>query len=347
MKVRIGKVVIGDGEPVAIQSMTNTPTFDIERTVSQIRDLERAGVEIVRVSVPNEESARALKVIKDKIGVPLVADIHFDYKLALLSIEMGADKIRINPGNIGSDWKVKELAKAAKENGIPIRVGANSGSLPKDLEIYENRYVALAEAALREVRILENAGFENIVVSAKSSDPIETIRANEYVRERVDYPLHIGVTEAGVYESAVISSSFALGYLLYEGIGDTIRVSIAGDPVREVIVARKLLSYLRLRKEPRVVACPSCARAVFDVEKVAKDVEEKLFEIGKPVTFSVLGCYVNGIGEGKHADAGIAGIDGERFVAFKGGEIVGTYQMGDLNRVIEDLIGKVQRQTSL
>lgn len=341
MKVRIGNIVIGDGEPVAIQSMTNTPTFDVEKTVSQIKSLERAGVEIIRASVPDEESAKALKDIKERINVPIVADIHFDYKLALLSIEMGADKIRINPGNIGSDWKVKELARAAKERGIPIRVGSNSGSLPKDLESYEDRYVALAEAALREVRILENVGFENIVVSVKSSDPIETIRANEYVRDKVDYPLHIGVTEAGVYESAVISSSFALGYLLYKGIGDTIRVSIAGDPVREVIVARKLLSYLGLRKEPRVVACPSCARAVFDVEKIAKDVEKKLFELRKPVTFSVLGCYVNGIGEGKHADAGIAGIDGERFVAFKDGKILGTYRMDDLNSVVADLIRRV------
>ena len=341
MKVRIGNIVIGDGEPVAIQSMTNTPTFDVEKTVSQIKSLERAGVEIIRASVPDEESAKALKDIKERINVPIVADIHFDYKLALLSIEMGADKIRINPGNIGSDWKVKELARAAKERGIPIRVGSNSGSLPKDLESYEDRYVALAEAALREVRILENVGFENIVVSVKSSDPIETIRANEYVRDKVDYPLHIGVTEAGVYESAVISSSFALGYLLYKGIGDTIRVSIAGDPVREVIVARKLLSYLGLRKEPRVVACPSCARAVFDVEKIAKDVEKKLFELRKPVTFSVLGCYVNGIGEGKHADAGIAGIDGERFVAFKDGKTLGTYRMDDLNSVVADLIRRV------
>ncbi len=341
MKVRIGNIVIGDGEPVAIQSMTNTPTFDVEKTVSQIKSLERAGVEIIRASVPDEESAKALKDIKERINVPIVADIHFDYKLALLSVEMGADKIRINPGNIGSDWKVKELARAAKERGIPIRVGSNSGSLPKDLESYEDRYVALAEAALREVRILENVGFENIVVSVKSSDPIETIRANEYVRDKVDYPLHIGVTEAGVYESAVISSSFALGYLLYKGIGDTIRVSIAGDPVREVIVARKLLSYLGLRKEPRVVACPSCARAVFDVEKIAKDVEKKLFELRKPVTFSVLGCYVNGIGEGKHADAGIAGIDGERFVAFKDGKTLGTYRMDDLNSVVADLIRRV------
>ncbi len=338
MKVRIGNISIGDGEPIAIQSMTNTPTFDVEKTVSQINDLERSGVDIVRVSVPDENSAEALKTIKKRIRVPLVADIHFDYKLAILSIKMGADKIRINPGNIGADWKVRELAKVAKERNIPIRVGANSGSLPKDLEGYEKRYVAIAEAALREVRILENVGFEDIVVSVKSSDPIETIRANEYVRERVEYPLHIGVTEAGVYESAVISSSFALGHLLYKGIGDTIRVSIAGNPIREVIIARKLLSFLRLRKEPRVIACPSCARAVFDVEKIARDVEERLFELGKPVTFSVLGCYVNGIGEGKSADAGIAGIDGERFVAFKNGKILGTYSMDDLYSIVEDLI---------
>ncbi len=342
MRVRIGDIVIGKGLPVAIQSMTNTPTFDVERTVRQIERLKKAGADIVRVSIPDERSARALKEIKERVSVPLIADIHFDHRLAILSIKMGTDKVRINPGNIGSDWKVRELANFAKEHRVPIRVGANTGSLPKDLEDrYEERYVALAEAALREARLLEKFGFNDIVISAKSSDAIETIRANEYIRERVSYPIHIGVTEAGVYESAVVSSSFALGYLLYEGIGETIRVSIAGDPVREVYVARKLLSTLGMRKEPKVVACPSCARAVFNVEKVAEDVERKLFKLGKPVTFSVLGCYVNGIGEGKRADAGIAGIDSERFVAFKRGEIIGTFKMTDLERVIEDLLSNL------
>ncbi len=338
MKVRIGSVVIGDGMPVAIQSMTNTRTSDVESTVGQIKRLERAKVDIVRVAVPDEESARAVSRIKERVEVPIVADVHFDHRLAIEAIKAGADKIRINPGNIGARWKVEEVAKAAKDRKIPIRVGANSGSIPKDLEKYEDRAEALAEAALREVRILENIGFHDIVVSVKSSDPVETIKANEYIRKRVEYPLHIGVTEAGVYESAIISSSFALGHLLYEGIGDTIRVSIAGDPVREVIVARKLLSFLGLRKEPKVIACPSCARAVFDVERIARKVEEKLFEIGKPVTFSVLGCYVNGIGEGRHADAGIAGVDDERFVAFKRGEILGTFKMENLGEVFSDLL---------
>lgn len=337
MRVRIGDVVIGDDMPVAIQSMTTTPTSDVEATALQIKRLEAAGVDIVRVAVPDEKSAKAIGEIKKMVGVPIVADVHFDHRLAILAIKSGADKVRINPGNIGAEWKVRELASVAKERGVPIRVGSNSGSLPRDLR-GEDRAVALAEAALREVRILEKVGFHDIVISAKSSDPIETIRAYEYIRDRVEYPLHIGVTEAGVYETAVISSSFALGYLLYEGIGDTIRVSIAGDPVREVIAARKLLSALGLRREPRVVACPGCARAVFDVERVARRVEEKLFEVGKPITFSVLGCYVNGIGEGENADAGIAGIDGKRFVAFKRGKIVGTFKMVEMEDVIEDLL---------
>jgi (E)-4-hydroxy-3-methylbut-2-enyl-diphosphate synthase len=338
VKVRIGRVIIGDGLPVAIQSMTNTPTVDVEKTVEQIKNLEVAKVDIVRVAIPDFKSAEALSEIKKRVSVPIVADIHFDHRLAIEAIKNGADKVRINPGNIGARWKVEELAKFARERRIPIRVGSNTGSLPRDLEKYEDRAVALAEAALREVRILEEVGFEDIVVSVKSSDPVETIKANEYIKKRVDYPIHIGVTEAGVYETAVVSSSFALGYLLYKGIGDTIRVSIAGDPVREVIVARKLLSSVGLRREPKVIACPGCARAVFDVERIAERVERKLFESGKTLTFSVLGCYVNGIGEGKHADAGIAGIDSERFVAFKKGEIVGTFPMKYLEKIMEDLL---------
>ncbi len=338
MRVRIGNVVIGDGMPVAIQSMTTTSTADVGATVSQIRRLERAGVDIVRIAVPDLESAAAIRDIKRQASVPIVADIHFDHRLAIEAAKAGADKLRINPGNIGPEWKVREVAKAAQERGIPIRVGANTGSLPKDLEGLPNRAEALVEAALREVRILEKVGFYDIVVAVKSSDPVETIKANEILKERVPYPIHIGVTEAGIYESAVIKSSFALGYLLYRGIGDTIRISIAGDPVREVITARKLLSAVGLRKEPTIVACPMCARAVIDVEKVAMEVEKVLFESGKVLTFSVLGCYVNGIGEGRHADAGIAGVDGKHFVAFKKGRIVGNYPMEKLLDVVRELI---------
>ncbi len=341
MKVRIGNVMIGEGEPVAIQSMTTTYTADVETTAKQIKCLEDVKVDIVRVAVPDVESANAISSLKKMVSVPIVADIHFDHRLALKAVEAGADKLRINPGNIGPRWKVEEVAKAAKEHGIPIRVGANTGSLPKDLEGKESREEALVEAALKEVKILESVGFYDIVVAVKSSDPLETIRANELLRKKIEYPIHIGVTEAGLWESAIIRSSFALGCLLKEGIGETIRISIAGNPVREVIAARKLLAALGLRKEPQVVACPMCARAVFDVEKVAKKVEDLLFRISKPITFSVLGCYVNGIGEGKHADVGIAGIDEGTFVAFKKGEIIGRFKMNQLERVVEELVESV------
>jgi len=338
VKVRIGNIVIGDGNPVAIQSMTNTDTKDVERTTTQIKRLESVKVDIVRVSTPDIESARAIKEIKKRVNVPIVADVHFDHRIAIEAIKSGVDKVRINPGNIGADWKVKELATVAKEYEVPIRVGSNTGSLPKDLDGKMERWEALAEAALREVKILEDARFYNIVVAAKSSDAIETIKAYEYIKARIDYPLHIGVTEAGTYESALIKSSFALGYLLYKGIGDTIRISIAGDPTMEVIAARKLLSFLGLRKEPQVIACPTCSRAVFDVEKVAREVEDILFKYDKLITFSVLGCFINGVGEGKHADAGIAGVTGDKMIAFKNGKIYKEFKKEELEKVVQELV---------
>ncbi len=318
--VRIGRITIGGGNPVAIQSMTNTPTVDVESTVRQIIQLEAAGCEIVRLAIPDFDSAASLKMIKQKVNLPLVADVHFDYKLAIESIKNGADKIRINPGNIGAGWKVRELARVASEYQVPIRVGANSGSLPKDVEIGD-RAVALAEAALREVRYLEEVGFDNIVVSVKSSDVLETIRANEYVSSKVDYPIHLGVTEAGTYETAIIKSSAALGYLLLKGIGDTVRISIAGDPVREVVAAKKLLIALRLRRGGQVIACPTCARAEINVEKIARRIEPLVEQTD--LTVAVMGCVVNGIGEGKHADIGVAGTRGGA-VIFINGEILKT-----------------------
>ncbi len=341
MKLKIGSITVGEGCDVAIQSMTNTYTADVESTIKQALEIIKAGADMVRVAVPDFDSAKALKKIKEKINVPIVADIHFDHRLAIESIKSGVDMIRINPGNIGPIWKVKELTTVAKERNIPIRVGANTGSLPKDLEGKMERWKALAESALREVRIIESVGYDMIMVSVKSSDPIETIRANEYVRQIIKYPLHIGVTEAGIYSSALIKSSFALGYLLYKGIGDVVRISIAGDPIREVYAARKLLAAVGLRKEPEVVACPTCARTVLDVEGIATKVEEILFSLKKPVTFSVLGCFVNGVGEGKHADAGIAGVDGNTFVAFKKGEFLGKYRMEELEDVIKALIAGI------
>ncbi len=340
-KIRIGNVWIGGGNPIAIQSMTTTDTKDVEQTLKQIRELERAGVDMIRVAVPDLESADAISALKRAVSVPIIADIHYDHRLALRSMENGADKIRINPGNIGSSWKVRELAKAASEAGVPIRVGANTGSLPKDLEKYEDRARALAEAALREVRILESVGFHDIVVSVKSPDVLETIKANEYIASKVEYPIHLGVTEAGTYEMATVKSSIALGYLLLKGIGDTIRVSISGDPVQEVLVARKILTALGVRKEPQVISCPMCSRAVFDVEKIAKEAEEILRNFRGDFKVAILGCYVNGIGEGKHADIGIAGIDSNRFLAFRKGKILGEYQMRDLRRVLNELVSEL------
>lgn len=317
--VRIGKISIGGGNPIAIQSMTNTKTVDIDQTVQQIKNLQRAGCDIVRVAVPDLDSARAIKSIKKQIDIPLVADIHFDYRLAIEAIKNGVDKIRINPGNIGEDWKIKELAKAAKESQIPIRVGSNIGSLKKEFESKYDRAIALAESALYEVQLLEKFEFLDIVISVKSSDVVETIRANEYIAQKVHYPIHIGITEAGTYETSVVKSSVGIGYLLLKNIGDTIRVSIAGDPTKEVHVARKLLVSLHLRKGGQVIACPTCARSEFDVEQVAKLIEPLVEETNLVV--AVMGCVVNGIGEGRHSDIGIAGTkDGA--VIFKDGQII-------------------------
>ncbi|AKI97294.1 flavodoxin-dependent (E)-4-hydroxy-3-methylbut-2-enyl-diphosphate synthase [Kosmotoga pacifica] len=319
--VRIGDVIIGGGNPIAIQSMTNTDTRNIKDTVKQIAALHKAGCDLVRVSIPDTESLDAFAEIVKNSCVPLIADIHFDYRLAIGAIKNGASKVRINPGNIGQLWKVREIAKAAKDYGIPIRVGANSGSIREAFKNYDNRAVALAESALEEVRILESMEFYDIVISAKSSSVRETIEANKYISSKVDYPLHIGVTEAGILESAVIKSSIGIGTLLLEGIGDTIRVSIAGDPLMEVRIARKLLKTIGLRKGVEVIACPTCMRTEIDVETLAQEVENWFGDINQDLTIAVMGCVVNGIGEGKDADVGIAGTS-VGAVIFSEGEIV-------------------------
>lgn len=334
--VKVGNVLIGGGNPISIQSMTNTDTKNIYETVKQIKALEQAGCEIVRVSLPDIESARAIKQIKEKVNIPLVGDVHFDYRIAIEGIKNGIDKIRINPGNIGSEEKVKEIVKVAKEHCIPIRVGANSGSLPKDLE-HLPRGAALVQAALKEVRLLEKFGFEDIVVSVKSSDVLETIEANRQIGKLIDYPLHVGVTEAGTLYNSVIKSSLSLGVLILEGLVDTIRISIAGDPVNEVIVAKKILTFLKLRSGPNIVACPTCARTVFNVEEIALEVEKRLSGVDRNITVSVLGCIVNGIGEGKEADVGIAGVK-DGLVVFYKGNVVGTYQFEEGMKKLEELI---------
>lgn len=315
--IKIGNVEIGGNNPVAIQSMTNTSTTDVAATVSQINALASAGCKIVRVSVPDFESAKGLKELVKRVKVPIVADVHFDYRLAIESIKAGASKIRINPGNIGSDWKIREVVRAAKDYDVPIRVGANSGSIKKDYT-HLQKAEALAESALEEVRILEFMEFDKIVISAKSSSVAETIDANVYIHSMVDYPLHIGVTEAGVGESAIVKSSIGIGVLLLKGIGDTIRVSIAGDPIKEVHVAREILKSIGILKGPQVIACPTCARTEIDVENLAKEVTEWLAGIDEDLTVAVMGCVVNGIGEGKEADIGVTGTKDQAVIFMKG-----------------------------
>ncbi len=323
-EVRIGNVTIGGGRPVAIQSMTNTKTQDVEATVGQIKRLERAGCQIIRCAVPNEEAARALSEIKKRISIPLVADIHFDYRLAIAAIENGADKIRINPGNIGSKERIKAVVDAAKERGIPIRVGVNSGSLEKELVAKYDGVTAegLVESALDKVGIIEDMGYDNLVISIKSSDVLTCVRAHELIAERTDYPLHVGITESGTVKSGNIKSALGLGLILYQGIGDTIRVSLTGDPVEEVVSAKLILKTLGLRKGGiEVVSCPTCGRTQIDLISLATKVEEMVADIDLDIKVAVMGCVVNGPGEAKEADIGIAGGIGEGLL-IKHGEVV-------------------------
>ncbi len=316
--------MIGGGHPVLIQSMTNTATEDVEATVSQILRLERAGCEIIRCTVPTMEAAQALAKIKEQIHIPLVADIHFDYKMAIAAIENGADKIRINPGNIGSRDKVAEVVKAAKERNIPIRVGVNSGSLERELVERYHGVTAqgIVESALDKVHIIEELGYDNLVISIKSSDVMMCVRAHELLAEQTVYPLHVGITESGTVASGNIKSAVGLGIILHQGIGDTIRVSLTGDPAEEVKSARLILRTLGLRKGGiEVVSCPTCGRTKIDLIGLANQVEEMVQDIPLDIKVAVMGCAVNGPGEAKEADIGIAGGIGEGLL-IKKGEIV-------------------------
>ncbi len=319
--ISIGKVKIGGNYPIAVQSMTNTLTKNVESTVNQIKELEKVGCEIIRVSTPDIESCKALKKIKEQINIPIIADIHFNYKLAILSIENGADGIRINPGNIGSEQRIKEIVICAKRHNIPIRVGVNSGSIKKEiLQKYGSPCVdALVESCIENVKIIEKYSFDNIKISLKSSDVLTTIESYKKISEIFDYPLHIGITEAGTVKSGTIKSSVGLGILLYHGIGDTIRVSLTGDPVDEVFVAYKILDSLGIRKRGvEIISCPTCARTEIDVIKLADTVENKLKNIKIPLKIAVMGCVVNGPGEAKEADFGIAGGKGVGLIFEKG-----------------------------
>ncbi len=323
-KISIGNVTIGGGSAVAVQSMTNTRTEDIAGTVSQILALERAGCEIIRCAVPTMEAAEALGEIKKQIHIPLVADIHFDYRLAIEAILHGADKIRINPGNIGDESHVKAVVDKAKEYHAPIRVGVNSGSLEKPLIEKYGRVTAegLAESALDKVHMIERLGYEELVVSIKSSDVLMCVRAHEEIAKKCPYPLHVGITEAGTLLAGNIKSSIGLGLILHQGIGDTIRVSLTGDPVEEIKSAKLILRTLGLRKGGiEVVSCPTCGRTKIDLIGLANQVEEMVADIPLDLKVAVMGCVVNGPGEAKEADIGIAGGIGEGLL-IKKGEVV-------------------------
>ncbi len=323
-KVSIGGRVIGGGSPVAIQSMTNTPTEDIEATTAQISRLEKAGCEIIRCTVPTLEAAKALKEIKKQIGIPLVADIHFDYKMAIAAMENGADKIRINPGNIGGREKVKAVVTAAKERNIPIRVGVNSGSLERELVEKYGGVTAegIVESALDKIHMIEDMDYDNLVISIKSSDVMMCVRAHELLADQTPYPLHVGITESGTVNSGNIKSAIGLALILNQGIGDTIRVSLTGDPVEEIRSAKLILRTLGLRKGGiEVVSCPTCGRTKIDLIRLAGEVEKMAADIPLDIKVAVMGCVVNGPGEAKEADIGIAGGIKEGLL-IKKGEII-------------------------
>ncbi|HEY8444058.1 MAG TPA: flavodoxin-dependent (E)-4-hydroxy-3-methylbut-2-enyl-diphosphate synthase [Clostridia bacterium] len=340
-KINIGGIVIGGGEKIAVQSMTNVKTSDIDSVVTQILSLKNAGCDIVRMAITDEEDARSIKAIKDKVDIPLVADIQFDYRLAIASIENGIDKIRINPGNIGGEQKVKAVIDCAKAYNIPIRVGVNSGSIEKEFLLkYGRTAKALAESALKSVALLESLGFYDIVISVKSSEVKMMIDACRIINRECQYPQHLGVTEAGLYESAVIKSAIGIGSLLIDNIGDTIRVSVTGDPVDEIKAAKMILRYTGKDKNfVEIVSCPTCARCKVDLLKLATQAQQRLEHINKPIKVAIMGCAVNGPGESKGADFGITGGSGKGLI-FAKGELVKTVEesalIDELVKMVED-----------
>lgn len=341
-EILIGNVTIGGGNPVAIQSMTNTDTKDVPATVRQINDLAAAGCEIVRVSVYDMECAGKIPEIKKGIRLPLVCDIHFDYRIAVESIRRGADKIRINPGNIGGKKEILEVVRAASDYGVPIRVGANSGSLPKDILLqHGNTAHSLVLAAMRNIETLAETGFDNIVLSLKSSDAKTCRDAYTQISGMTAYPLHLGVTEAGTYIDASIKSAIGIGALLLDNIGDTIRVSVTGDPVREIEIARKILRYCGLRNEGvEIISCPTCARCTLDIEKLAEQVAGYTKNLAGPLKIAVMGCAVNGPGEAKEADLGVAGGGGMGIV-FSHGSIIKKVPEEELFSELKKLIDQI------
>ncbi|GAB3342128.1 flavodoxin-dependent (E)-4-hydroxy-3-methylbut-2-enyl-diphosphate synthase [Chromohalobacter beijerinckii] len=343
-QIHVGNVPVGGGAPIAVQSMTNTDTLDVAATVAQIRQLEAAGADIVRVSVPTMEAAETFGQIKRQVSVPLVADIHFDYKIALRVAELGVDCLRINPGNIGREDRVRAVVDAAREHGIPIRIGVNAGSLEKDLQkkYGEPTPEALVESAMRHIEHLDRLDFQDFKVSVKASDVFMAVAAYRQLAQRIDQPLHLGITEAGGLRSGTVKSSIGLGMLLMEGIGDTIRVSLAADPVEEIKVGYDMLKSLRLRsKGINFVACPSCSRQNFDVIGTMNALEERLDDIMTPLDVSVIGCVVNGPGEAKESDIGLTGGDPANLVYIDGkpaSKLRNDHLVDDLEALIRDKV---------
>lgn len=342
-QVNVGNVKIGGDAPIAIQSMLNVLSSDYEGNLAQVKELEEAGCEIVRMAVPDMEAVKVLGRLKENTNIPLVADIHFDYRLALESLKAGVDKIRINPGNIGSAERVAAVADACNLKNVPIRIGVNSGSVEKDLleKFGGATPEAMVESAFRHVKLLEDCGFYNTVISIKSSDVENMVKAYSLVAERCDYPLHLGVTEAGTERSSLIKSSIGIGSLLLNGIGDTIRVSITDTPVKEIYAARDILKAVNVRVEtPQIVSCPTCGRTKIDLVSLANQVENAVKNIKKPIKIAVMGCVVNGPGEAKEADIGVAGGDGCG-VIFKKGEILRKVNEDEIVKALLDEIGKI------
>lgn len=346
--VQIGDRKIGGGNPIAIQSMTNTKTEDIDATVKQILALEKAGCDIIRCAVPTMEAAKALAKIKQQIHIPLVADIHFDYRLAIAAMENGADKIRINPGNIGSKERVQAVVDTAKERNIPIRVGVNSGSLEKEIVEKYGQVTAegLVESALDKVAMIEEMGYDNLVISIKSSDVLMCIKAHELIAKQTNYPLHVGVTESGSLIAGNIKSAIGLGNILYQGIGDTIRVSLTGEPVEEIRSAKLILKSLGLRKGGvTVVSCPTCGRTQIDLIGLAGKVEKMVSDLDLDIKVAVMGCVVNGPGEAKEADLGIAGGKGEGLL-IKKGEVIAKVPEDQLLDALKTELDKIAKKES-
>lgn len=341
--VKVGNIVLGGDAPIRIQSMTNTKTKDVDATLSQIYSLIEAGCELVRVACPTQEDARAISKIKSKISIPLIADIHFDYKLALMAIEEGADKLRLNPGNISDESKVREIAEKAKRNNIAIRIGVNSGSLEKDLmEKFGPTPSALVESAKRNIKILEKLNFKDIVISIKASDVLTMIESYRLASKVFDYPLHLGVTEAGGLLRGSVSNAIGIGTLLQEGIGDTLRVSLTADSTEEIKVGKMILETLGVIRGVRVVSCPTCGRAEVDVFRLAEEVEKRASKLKKPVTISVLGCVVNGPGEAQEADFGITGGK-EKGIIYVNGK---KERVVPENKLVDELFKEIEKRNS-